>query len=225
MRKELSAWVAGAAVLVLVLLLTACGTGTPDAQREAALTSPATSLQAQGATATATPWVPPTALAGTPMPGAVATLTAAPALEKATITLTNKAGERFVMTVEIADTDETRGLGLMYRSSMDPDAGMLFDFGEDTNSSFWMANTILPLSIAFIQADGNIIDIKDMQPLDTTSVGPGATYRYALETNQGYFRAHNLAPGDKVTLPGEQSGIIPGMPACPCVTDDCGTTQ
>ncbi|HEY0069175.1 MAG TPA: DUF192 domain-containing protein, partial [Chloroflexia bacterium] len=139
MRKELSTLVAGAAAFVLVLLLSACGSGTPNAQPDATLTSPATSLQAQGATATATPWVPPTALAGTPMPGAVATLTAAPALEKATITLTNKAGERFVMTVEIADTDETRGLGLMYRSSMDPDAGMLFDFGEDTNSSFWMA--------------------------------------------------------------------------------------
>lgn len=172
-------------------------------------------MQAQGANATATPWVPPTALAGTPIPGAQATLTAAPSLQRATITLTNKAGEQFQMQVEIADTDETRGLGLMFRPRLGLDEGMLFDFGEDTNGSFWMANTILPLSIAFIRADGTIIDIKDMQPLDTTSVGPNATYRYALETNQGYFRAHNLAPGDKVTLPGSQSALIPGMPGCP----------
>ena len=216
----------GALALVFALLLVGCGSVTPTAQPvDATASSAATSLQAQGATPTATQWVPPTALAGTPIPGAVPTLAAAPPLERSTITLTNKAGEQFVMTVEIADTDEARGLGLMFRSSMDPDAGMLFDFEEDTTSSFWMANTILPLSIAFIEADGNIIDIRDMQPLDTTSIGPGAPYRYALETNQGYFRAHNLAPGDKVTLPGEQSAIIPGMPACPCVSNDCGTAQ
>ncbi|MDQ3706414.1 MAG: DUF192 domain-containing protein [Chloroflexota bacterium] len=226
MRNKLPALLLPALALGLALLLAACGGVTPDAQPPADVTLPPTSsLQAQGATATATPWVPPTAQAGTPIPGAVATLTAAPPLEKATITLTNKAGEQFVMTVEIADTDEARGLGLMYRPSMDPDAGMLFDFGEDTTASFWMANTILPLSIAFIQADGTIIDIKDMQPLDTTSVGPGAPYRYALETNQGYFRAHNITPGDKVTLPGEQSAVIPGMPSCQCVVENCGTAQ
>lgn len=225
MRKKLSTLLLAGLVAAFALLLAACGAVTHDAS-PADVTSPATSsLQAQGAAATATAWVPPTAQAGTPIPGAVATLTAAPPLEKATITLTNKAGEQFVMTVEIADTDEARGLGLMYRPSMDPDAGMLFDFGEDTTASFWMANTILPLSIAFIQADGTIIDIKDMQPLDTTSVGPGASYRYALETNQGYFRAHNIAPGDKVTLPGEQSAVIPGMPSCQCVVENCGTPQ
>ncbi|MDQ3929272.1 MAG: DUF192 domain-containing protein, partial [Chloroflexota bacterium] len=226
MRNKLPSLFLPFFALVFALLLAACGAGTPDEQSSASVTLPVTSsLQAQGATATATPWVPPTALAGTPIPGAVATLTAAPSLERATITLTNKAGEQFVMTVEIADTDEARGLGLMFRPSMDPDAGMLFDFGEDTNASFWMANTILPLSIAFIQADGTIIDIQDMQPLDTTSIGPNASYRYALETNQGYFRAHNLMPGDKVTLPGEQSAVIPGMPSCQCFVQDCDTAQ
>lgn len=225
MRKKRPLFVPGALTLVLAILLAGCGSAPPSAQPVDTTSSATTSLQAQGATPTATAWVPPTALAGTPIPGAVPTLAAAPPLERAIITLTNKAGEQFVMTVEIADTDEARGLGLMFRSSMDPDAGMLFDFEEDTTSSFWMANTILPLSIAFIEADGNIIDIRDMQPLDTTSVGPGAPYRYALETNQGYFRAHNLSPGDKVTLPGEQSAIIPGMPSCPCVTNDCGAAQ
>ncbi len=224
MRKKLPLFLP--LVFTFALLLAGCGTATPDGQPSPSLTSPSTSsLQAQGASATATAWVPPTALAGTPIPGAEATLTAAPALERATITLTNKAGQQFVMIVEIADTDEARGLGLMYRSTLDPDAGMLFDFKEDTTSNFWMANTILPLSIAFIRADGTIIDIKNMQPLDTTSVGPGAPYRYALETNQGYFRAHNITPGDKVTLPGQQSAVIPGMPACPCLADDCRTTQ
>jgi uncharacterized membrane protein (UPF0127 family) len=118
------------------------------------------------------------------------------------------------MTVEIADTPERRQLGLMFRSSLPPDGGMLFDFGEDTNSGFWMGNTILPLSIAFIDASGRIVDIKDMQPLDTSTVGSSGPYRYALETNQGFFRAHGIEAGNQVTLPGAQSVVIPGMPSC-----------
>jgi hypothetical protein len=159
-------------------------------------------------------WVPPTALVGTPRPGAEATLTAAPALKTGTLTITNSDGEQVVVNVEIADTVESRQLGLMFRSSMPPDAGMLFDFQGDTTSGFWMANTILPLSIAFITADGTIIDTLDMQPLDTTGVDPSGTYRYALEVNQGFFRAHNINPGDKVSLPVQVSAatVIPGMP-------------
>ncbi|HYP39330.1 MAG TPA: DUF192 domain-containing protein [Chloroflexia bacterium] len=169
-----------------------------------------------GAVEAVSTWVPPTALAGTPIPGAEATLTAAPRLKTGTLTITNSRGEQINMTVEIADTPETRQLGLMFRSSMPADAGMLFDFGEVTDGGFWMQNTILPLSIAFIAADGKIVDIKDMQPLNTTTVGSSGPYRYALETNQGFFRAHNIAPGDPVTLPGAQSAaIIPGMPSCP----------
>jgi uncharacterized membrane protein (UPF0127 family) len=163
--------------------------------------------------ATPTPaWVPPTALVGTPIPGAEATLTAAPALPKETLTITNSRGERINMVVEVANTPASMQLGLMFRQSMPPDEGMLFDFGEDTTSGFWMQNTLLPLSIAFILADGTILDIKDMQPLDQTTISPSGPYRYALEANQGFFRTHNIAPGDKVTLPGSQSVVIPGMP-------------
>src|SRR5688500_10286101 len=168
------------------------------------------------AQASATPaWVPPTALAGTPRPGAEATLTSAPSLRSSPLSIINKAGETIDMTVEIADTDVSRQLGLMFRSSMPPNAGMLFDFQGDTSSGFWMQNTILPLSIAFIKADGTIIDIRDMQPLDTNAIGPSEAYRYALETNQGFFAAHGIAIGDRVTLPGAQSVVIPGMPSCP----------
>lgn len=131
----------------------------------------------------------------------------------AQITLTNSAGKQSLMTVEVADTDASRSLGLMFRSSMGSDAGMLFDFVTDTTEGFWMQNTILPLSIAFIQADGTIIDTLDMKALDTTTVSASGPYRYALETNQGYFQAHNLKKGDKVTF-GEQTAALPGMPAC-----------
>ena len=152
-------------------------------------------------TTTPTPWVPPTALVGTPIPGAQATLTAAPRLRTAPLTIINSSGEQVHMTVEIADTPEARELGLMHRSSMPPDAGMLFDFGQDTTSGFWMYNTILPLSIAFITADGTILAIRDMQPLDTTVIEAPAPYRYALEANQGFFAAHNITPGDRAILP------------------------
>ena len=174
-----------------------------------------TPVPAATSTASVQDWVPPTALVGTPIPGAEATLTAAPALETGTLTITNSDGEQVVVHVEIADTIESRQLGLMFRPSMPPDAGMLFDFQGDTTGGFWMANTILPLSIAFITADGTIIDIQDMQPLDTTGVDPSGAYRYALEVNQGFFRADNINEGDKVSLPvqvGTEAVIPTGMP-------------
>ena len=194
--------------LLTLLAVAGCGgTASPVAQN---------TQVPPAAQASATPvWVPPTALLGTPRPGAEATLTAAPSPKTAPLSITNKAGQTIHMTVEIADTDAARQLGLMFRSSMPPDAGMLFDFQMDTTSGFWMQNTILPLSIAFIKADGTIIDIRDMQPLDTNAIGPSEAYRYALETNQGFFAAHNIAIGDRVTLPGTQSLVIPGMPSCP----------
>src|SRR5437868_14572353 len=91
---------------------------------------------------TSTPWVPPTAMAGTPIPGAEATLTAAPSLKRISINITNSKGQNFAMNVEVADDEPSRELGLMFRPSMPPDVGMLFDFGQDTSDSFWMQNTI-----------------------------------------------------------------------------------
>ena len=164
--------------------------------------------------ATPVPWVPPTALAGTPIPGAQATLTAAPTLKKEVLVLTNSRGEKFNMSVEVADTPATQELGLMFRSSLPLDSGMLFDFGGDTTEGFWMANTILPLSIAFIKADGTIQDIFDMQALDLNTTSASGPYHYALETNQGYFRAHDLQAGDHILIPSTQGLVLPGMPSC-----------
>lgn len=186
-------------------------TGTV-AESQATVSAPAQSQP----TASPTPWVPPTALVGTPIPGAQATLTAAPRLQTGLLTITNKKGEKVNMTVEIADTDASRQLGLMHRSQMDPDAGMLFSWTEDIDGGFWMYNTILPLSIAFISSDGTILNVEDMQPLDTNTTHAAGAYRHALETNQGFFRAHDITAGDKVTLPGQQAAVVPGMPGCCC---------
>jgi uncharacterized protein len=163
---------------------------------------------------TSTPWVPPTALAGTPIPGAEATLTAAPSLKRISINITNSKGQNVAMNVEVAGDEPSRELGLMFRPSMPPDAGMLFDFGQDTTESFWMENTILPLSIAFIEKSGNILSIQDMKALDQTSIVAPGPYRYALETNQGFFNAHDIVPGNHVTIAIAQSVVIPGMPSC-----------
>ncbi|MDQ6693915.1 MAG: DUF192 domain-containing protein [Chloroflexota bacterium] len=159
-------------------------------------------------------WVPPTALVGTPLPGAVATLTAAPTLKTEQVVINKKSGEQVTMTVEVANTEPSRELGLMFRAGMDQDKGMLFVFDADVTEGFWMQNTILPLSIAFVQADGNIIDVKDMQPLDTTTVGASGPYHYAIEANQGFFTAHGITPGDKLVLPHSSDVVRPGMPNC-----------
>jgi hypothetical protein len=143
----------------------------------------------------------------------LATLTAAPPLQRGTLTITNSLGEKVAIHVEIADTGPSQELGLMFRSSMPPDTGMIFDFKGETNESFWMENTILPLSIAFFQQDGSIVSIADMQPLDTSNVSAAGPYYYALEANQGFFRAHDINPGDKASFPVNTSAVVPGMPA------------
>jgi uncharacterized membrane protein (UPF0127 family) len=105
--------------------------------------------------------------------------------------------------VEIADTPEKRSQGLMNRESVPEGAGMLFVWPEDSASGFWMKDTLVPLSVAFIDSAGNILDIQDMEPLDETLHNSPEPYRYAVEVNQGWFEEHGVAAGDNVTLPDE----------------------
>jgi uncharacterized membrane protein (UPF0127 family) len=104
------------------------------------------------------------------------------------------------ITVEIARTDEERSTGLMRRKKLGDGEGMIFVFDRDQQLSFWMKNTIIPLSIAFIASDGRIIEIKDMYPNDTNSVKSSRSLRYALEVPQGWFRRANVKPGDVVKI-------------------------
>lgn len=109
------------------------------------------------------------------------------------------------LTVEVAATDAQRGQGLMYRQTLADDAGMLFLFPSDVTTGFWMKNTYLPLSIAYIGADGRVLAIKDGTPLDETvlSPGPGITYRNVIEVNQGWFERKGLGVGSVVRLPAD----------------------
>lgn len=119
----------------------------------------------------------------------------------ATLGIVNSAGERVAVPVEIADTDEERQTGLMGRTALPEDAGMLFVFGAEQQLSFWMKDTLIPLSIAFIDSEGRIVDIQDMQPLDEAPHPSAAPAQYALEVNQGFFGARGIQVGDTVELP------------------------
>lgn len=98
---------------------------------------------------------------------------------------------------EVAITDDQRELGLMYREKMPANAGMLFVFGAPATQCMWMKNTPLPLSVAFIDASGKIVNIEDMQAhtLDSHCSTKGVPVRYALEMNLGWFRQKNIKPG------------------------------
>ena len=102
---------------------------------------------------------------------------------------------------EIAATQEERNNGLMFRKKLPDGEGMLFVFEADQVMSFWMKNTYIPLSIAYIARDGKIIDIKDMYPHDTSSVVSSRSVRYALEVPQGWFSRAGVRTGDMVKIP------------------------
>ena len=97
-----------------------------------------------------------------------------------------------MIQAEVADTTATRSLGLMRRKSMAQGAGMLFLFDEPAAHCMWMKNTLIPLSVAFIDERGQIVNIADMQPLDETSHCAARPARYALEMNQGWFKKRGI---------------------------------
>ena|SRR5208282_1375903 len=105
------------------------------------------------------------------------------------------------LTVEIADTPQASENGLMFRGSLPEDRGMLFVYDADApkRATFWMKNTKIPLSIAFIDSAGTILEVKSMYPMDESVVSSSsAEVAYALEVNQGWFDRHKISPGDKI---------------------------
>ena len=106
-----------------------------------------------------------------------------------------------VVRAEIAQTPEERSRGLMFRKNLPDGEGMLFVFDRDEILSFWMRNTYIPLSIAFIFSDGRIFEIRDMHPHDETSVRSSRSGRYALEVPQGWFSRAGVQVGDVIRIP------------------------
>lgn len=102
------------------------------------------------------------------------------------------------ISAEIADTLEKQQLGLMYRKTLPENSGMIFVYSRDSRKSFWMKNTSIPLSIAYIAKDGTIKEIYDMEPFSKRTTDSKFSVRYALEVNKGAFEKHGIKPGDKV---------------------------
>jgi len=104
--------------------------------------------------------------------------------------------------VEIAITNEQQQQGLMNREDMDEDAGMIFVFEKPARYAFWMKDTYIPLSIAFLSPEGKILDIQDMEPLNEKKRyrSPRKTL-YAIEVNQGWFLRNDINVGDIAQLP------------------------
>ncbi|MBT8607922.1 DUF192 domain-containing protein [Polynucleobacter paneuropaeus] len=116
-------------------------------------------------------------------------------------TIQLKAG-MYAIQAEVADNPNLREVGLMNRTSLPSNSGMLFIFEQKAGNCFWMKNTKLPLSIAFIADDGRIVNIEEMQADTTNNHCPKAPIRYALEMNKGWF-------SDRVIVPGN---VIQGLP-------------
>ena len=121
-------------------------------------------------------------------------------LETAVLSIARADSSPVEITVEIARTEDERAQGLMHRKKLPDGEGMIFIFDRDQQLSFWMKNTVLPLSIAFIASDGRIIEIRDMQPLDLNSVKSSRSVRYALEAPQGWFGRAGIKPGDVANI-------------------------
>ncbi|WP_349744877.1 DUF192 domain-containing protein [Roseateles cavernae] len=103
-----------------------------------------------------------------------------------------------LIQAEVAQTQEQRAIGLMHRPSMPTNAGMLFVFEEAGVQCFWMKNTLLPLSIAFVADDGSIVNIAEMQAMSEASHCSARPVRYALEMNQGWFAKRGIKAGAKL---------------------------
>lgn len=120
------------------------------------------------------------------------------AAQTATLPVQQLSIDSHPIQAEIAADAQTRSNGLMYRTSLAADTGMLFVFDSIGQPCFWMKNTPLPLSIAFIDRQGYIVNMADMEPHSTKSHCPAAPILYALEMEQGWFESKAIKPGARV---------------------------
>ncbi len=124
------------------------------------------------------------------------------------LTLVNESGKTAVLQTELADNPQTMERGLSGRTSLPRDAGMLFIITV-RGPGFWMKDTLIPLSVAFIGDCGEIVALADMEPQTLDLHSTHRPYKFGLEVNKGWFAQHNIGVGDKVRIP------PPLAPGCP----------
>lgn len=99
---------------------------------------------------------------------------------------------------EVAANQKNRMQGLMHRRSMPPNEGMIFVFTQEDRHCMWMRNTFLPLSVAFLDSEGRILNIEDMEPQTEDNHCASAPARFALEMNKGWFAGKGIKPGQRI---------------------------
>jgi uncharacterized membrane protein (UPF0127 family) len=104
----------------------------------------------------------------------------------------------YLIDTQVAATPKQREIGLMFREQMPPAEGMLFVFDHPSEQCFWMKNTLIPLTAAFVADDGSIVNLTDMKPLSTESHCSKQPVRYVLEMNQGWFLKKGIKAGFKL---------------------------
>lgn len=135
---------------------------------------------------------------------------AGPATPGAGLTVETDAGE-YAFNVEIADDPIERARGLMFREEMPADHGMLFEYTDEAPRSFWMKNTVLPLDIIFIGADGKVVSIaQNTTPFSTEPIPSEGPARFVLEVNAGVAERIGLEPGDRIVHPRIEAANRPG---------------
>jgi uncharacterized protein len=133
--------------------------------------------------------------------------TAAASLSPAGLPLVNLSFKGITITAEVANEPSALQKGLMFRHSLGKDSGMLFVFPDSSPRAFWMKNTEIPLSIAFIDEKGKVLDIQEMAPMTETIHGCKEPVKFALEMNIGWFAANGAQPGDRIP------GVLEAPPA------------
>ncbi|HZQ35626.1 MAG TPA: DUF192 domain-containing protein [Dehalococcoidia bacterium] len=171
-----------AAALAVALLLALSGCVSSHAQSSRGTTRP--TARPPSATAAQRPPVVQQGITGT--------------LPEVVFTTAN--GQQVSLAVEIADTEPLRETGLMNRPSLPDDQGMAFVWENDVTEAFWMKDTLIPLSIAFIEANGVIVDTQEMQAETLDPHIPAAPYRVAIEANAGWYSRNGLQVGDVADL-------------------------
>ncbi|TAK34282.1 MAG: DUF192 domain-containing protein [Chloroflexota bacterium] len=116
------------------------------------------------------------------------------------VRLVDSRGKTIELRVSVAQTDAQRTKGLSGLSELPMDGGMLFVFPGEGRTPFWMKDTLVALSIAFIDANGRVVDIQDMEPLSEDLHLASSDFMYALEMGQGFFTRNNIQVGDLVTV-------------------------
>ena len=120
--------------------------------------------------------------------------------EKWEIIFTSEEGRRISLTCDVADNMHKRGRGLMYIDHLENDKGMIFVYKSPGFYEFWMKNTKIPLSIAFVNENGSIVSIQEMQAGSEKKITSPQKFKYAIEANRGWFKNHFINPGSTIEI-------------------------